>query len=193
MSFFSQVLHEYLGRNRWNCPWVCMECHQIPHRNVHRTWVHLWGLFWPVFWLFCRVLGPDVGHFECILSLNRPISMVLASFCLIGGSWAWILTLWGQFQPYVSILRPNWYLVFFALFVLFWSTLMDLSHAFAYLRPWSLNQSISRVLGPCNRGSDIPIYRFQKTNIPQNCVWYTIYKFRKHNILAKQISVQAIY
>ena len=42
-------------------------------------------------------------------------------------------------------------------------------------------------LGPCNRGSDIPIYRFQKINIPQNRVWYTIYKFWKHNILAKPI------
>ncbi len=36
-------------------------------------------------------------------------------------------------------------------------------------------------MGPSSRGSDILIYRFQKTNIPQNHAWYTKYKFRKHN------------
>ncbi len=41
----------------------------------------------------------------------------------------------------------------------------------------------SKLIGPCSRGSDIPIYRFQKTNIPQNHAWYTIYKFRQHHIL----------
>ncbi len=95
-NFYSQVLPEYVGRNRRNCPWVCQQnAHEIVHRTRNlESIVGLLKHFWPIsgqmeaFW---EDFGPIFGLFEGCKGL-------LGSF-------------WGLYGPFLSI---------FALFLAKW-------------------------------------------------------------------------
>ena len=137
----SQVLPEYVGRNRRNCLWVCQ---QNAHEIVHRTrnfWPFLakWRLFGRIldlFWPYLRVSGPVrvllgtiwaiFKHFCTILAKWRPFRRILGLF------WAYLryrMAYWahsgvylGHFEAFLAYFWPNGGFVFVVTFV--WHVLL---------------------------------------------------------------------
>ena len=102
----SQVLPEYIGRNRWNCPWVCPSRERA---SVNRT-----RSFWP----FSAILG----HFGSISVRFGPFwAYVLSFWAHFEPSWAYFGSFWTHFGPYWACFGQIW-----AIVGLFWSVLRPL-------------------------------------------------------------------
>ncbi len=56
----SQVQPEYIGRNRWNCPWVCpsREWASVNRTRNFRPILAPLSLFWAILGLFWPLFGP---------------------------------------------------------------------------------------------------------------------------------------